>query len=220
VAVPKVQKWQVYESVWALDGLQASDRLLLLALAKFWVAGKPVSVGQDVLARLMCCNRATVQRSLKRLGELNMISWVSGSNYKSKVSEYFVPVFDSLAVLQNATDSVAISSSIVLQNASLKYKENKYIYIKDSEKVSLFSTSSDSECFRVSVRYVMQFVKVGASSHLLDVMRRFEGHNVYRLASTREQVLHNWWLWLGREFQGYSSSVEGSQGVQVTEGKE
>jgi hypothetical protein len=73
----------------------------------------------------------------------------------------------------------------------------------------------------VSFAFVSQFVKVGVTAELLGVMGRFEAHNVYKLAKSSDQVLHNWWVWLQNEYsnQGRSSSIEGVQNNQVTEGK-
>ena len=60
--------WRLLRPIWRLDGVTASQRLVLLALASFTdQRGANAYPSQSTLARMCCCNRSTIQRALKSL---------------------------------------------------------------------------------------------------------------------------------------------------------
>ena len=208
--------------VWEHSQASKTDKLVLLAIARRYSPGKGAWPSQRTLAKACGISDRAVRSSIARLQDLGELLWVSGSDKSAKANRYFIS-FVETKTSAIVTETSAISTKTSAEsdkNFRLLNILNKNIYILNADKVSLFSANPDSECFQVSFRHVQQFVSVGVASHLLQVMERFQAHNGFRLARTSDQVLHNWWLWLQREFEGvgYSASVEGVKGVPVAKG--
>jgi|ETNvirnome_6_100_1030635.scaffolds.fasta_scaffold19475_2 DNA-binding transcriptional MocR family regulator len=66
--------WRLLRPIWRLEGVTASQRLVLLALASFTdQRGANAYPSQGTLARMCCCNRSTVHRAVKALENRQLI---------------------------------------------------------------------------------------------------------------------------------------------------
>ncbi|CAB5218476.1 Helix-turn-helix domain containing protein [uncultured Caudovirales phage] len=211
------------DKVWDCSQASKTDKLVLLAIARRYSPGKGAWPSQKALAKACGVSERAIRSSIARLQELGELEWVSGSNSSGKANRYFISFVETKTSAENTKTSAIVSKTSGESDKNFRLLNilNKNIYILNANKVSVFSKSYDSDCFRVSFAFVSQFVKVGVTAELEGVMARFEGHNVYRLAKSSDQVLHNWWVWLQNEYSGHGYSVnnEGVLGVVVTEGK-
>lgn len=210
--------------VWDKSQASKTDKLVLLAIARRYSPGKGAWPNQKTLAKACGISDRAVRSSIGRLQELGELLWVSGSDKSAKSNRYFISFVETkTSAIVSKTSAISTKTSAESdKNFRLLNILNKNIYILNADKVQIFSKANDSECFRVSFAFVSQFVDIGVTAALLGVMARFESHNVYKLAKSSDQVLHNWWVWLQNEYsnQGRSVNIEGVQGIPVTDGND
>lgn len=210
------------DAVWDCSQAGKTDKLVLLAIARRYSPGKGAYPSQKTIAKACGISERAVRSSIGRLQVLGELEWVSGSNNSGKANRYFITFVETKTSADVSKTSAILTetSAESVKNFRLLNILNKNIYILNANKVEIFSKANDSECFRVSFAFVSKFVRVGVTSELLGVMARFEGHNVFRLAKSSDQVLHNWWVWLQNEYSSRGSSVnnDGVEGVAVTDG--
>jgi hypothetical protein len=186
----KRYKYQDYEVIWSRSKATGSDRLLLLALAKFRQPLRGMSVTKETLAATMNCSLDTVDRCLKRLKDLGELTWDTGSSGSRRANRYYILLDGLDFVTADCTlDPPQIAENTPRRLPPLNSNET---VVKDID--IKFDFSNGSDCFRLSLdlRPDMSVLQI------LDAKDRFVSHKSFLLAED-SQVMSRWQAWLLNE---------------------
>jgi hypothetical protein len=133
--------WRLIRPIWRLADVNATQRLVLLALASFTdQRGDNAYPSQSTLARMCCCTARTIRRALSELIAMRIIEphgKGKGGTIRYSVNVNVLPSADS-HVRQNRTP---MSYNPSKRKPSESYPSN----LKDSKRDSYFEFGSDSD---------------------------------------------------------------------------